>query len=89
MNYLCGEQGISICLLDQTISMKSMHQIAPFQKRFRKKFSGEGLTEPPPHTPPPELVSGCALDSGFALSFHAVLGNRSRKFLDPPLVQLQ
>ena len=62
-----------------------MHQIAPFQNRFCKIFWGGAHRAPSPD-PSPVLVSGCALDSGFVLSFHAVPGNRSQKFLDPPLL---
>ena len=36
-----------------------------------QKFSGEGLTEPPPQTPPP-FFSGFALGSGFALNSRAL-----------------
>ena len=37
-----------------------------------QKFSGEGLTEPPPQTPPPRFFSGFALGSGFALNSRAL-----------------
>ena len=38
-----------------------------------QKFSGEGLTEPPPQTPPPAFSRAlCALDSGFALNSRAL-----------------
>ena len=36
-----------------------------------QKFSGEGLTEPPPQTHPPAFFSGFALGSGFALNSRA------------------
>ena len=68
-----------------------MHQIAPFQNRFCKTFLGRGSPGLLPK-PLPALVSGLALDSGlalnsralraldsgFALSFHAVQGGRAR-----------
>ena len=37
-----------------------------------QKFSGEGLTKPPPQTPPPVFFSGFALGSGFVLNFQAL-----------------
>ena len=37
-----------------------------------QKFSGEGLTETPPQTPPPRFFSGFALGSGFALNSRAL-----------------
>ena len=37
-----------------------------------QKFSGEGLTEPPPQTPFPRFFSGFALGSGFALNSRAL-----------------
>ena len=37
-----------------------------------QKFSGEGLTEPPPQTPPHSFFSGFALGSGFALNSRAI-----------------
>ena len=59
-----------------------MHQTPSFQKIL------EELTEPLLR-PFPVLVLVCAIDSGFALSLQAVLGNRSRKFVDPPLLILR
>ena len=68
-----------------------------------QNFSGEGLTELPPQTPPP-LFFGLgfahtfralrALDSGFALDFR--LGTlvcpsppqKKNKFLDPPVIKV-
>ena len=68
-----------------------MHQIAPFQNPFCKNFLGRGSPSHLPN-PSPALVTGFALDSGFALnswalraldsgfalSFHAILSGRAR-----------
>ena len=59
-----------------------------FKFNFRK-FSGGGLTEPPPQTPP-RSISGCALDSGFALNTRTLraLGPRFGLPLNSPLPKL-
>ena len=63
-----------------------MHQNEWFQSLIFQKFSGEGLTEPPPQTPPPAFSRASpsvwasplnsralrALDSGFALDTRAL-----------------
>ena len=68
----CFRQGILNCLLDQAISHVKYAPVCTISKSILQKFSGEGLTEPPPQTPPPALVSGFALDSSFALNSRAL-----------------
>ena len=61
--------------LNQYFGFKYTPDWTVWSSKF-KKFSGEGLTEPPPHwqspDPSPRSFSGFALDSGFALKSRAL-----------------